>query len=186
MAPPSYNELTRRYRHPPTTLMELTLLLKSVRSATLSSWITRGSPMRSPRSYKMMASGKDTNFRYNMSLKISTLFCYFSLNKMNLFRWLGTPWGSGDLTAIESPNACHMSEGSYYSNPRRNNNVFTTPTPLRRRRVDVVKTLYLRHYCVMCPLGTIKPVSWRVHNVLCNLCQRQDCSISIANAMEIL
>ena len=37
---------------------------------------------------------------------------------------------------------------------RRNNNVFTTSTGRRRRRVDVVKTLSLRHYCVMCPLGT--------------------------------
>ena len=35
---------------------------------------------------------------------------------------------------------------------RRNNNVFTTST---RRRVDVVMTLSLRHYCVMCPLGYV-------------------------------
>ena len=47
--------------------------------------------------------------------------------------------------------------GRYWSNKggtpvgtRRNNNVFTTST---RRRVDVVKTLSLRHYRVMCPLG---------------------------------
>ena len=37
---------------------------------------------------------------------------------------------------------------------RRNNNVFTTSTRRRQRRVDVVKTLSLRHYCVMCPLGS--------------------------------
>ena len=36
---------------------------------------------------------------------------------------------------------------------RRNNNVFATSTRRRRRRVDVVKTLSLRHYCIMCPLG---------------------------------
>ena len=36
---------------------------------------------------------------------------------------------------------------------RRINNVFTTSTRRRRRRVDVVKTLSLRHYCVTCPLG---------------------------------
>ena len=36
---------------------------------------------------------------------------------------------------------------------RRNNNVFTMSTRRRRRRVDVVKRLSLRHYCVMCPLG---------------------------------
>ena len=44
----------------------------------------------------------------------------------------------------------------YPAGTRRNNNVFTTSTRRRRRRVDVVKTLSLRHYCVMCPLGKIK------------------------------
>ena len=43
---------------------------------------------------------------------------------------------------------CHSPAGT-----RRNNNVFTTSTRRRRRRVDAVKTLSLRHYCVMCPLG---------------------------------
>ena len=38
---------------------------------------------------------------------------------------------------------------------RRNDNVFTTSTRRRRRRVDVVKTLSLHHYCVMCPLGGV-------------------------------
>ena len=33
------------------------------------------------------------------------------------------------------------------------NNVFTTSTRRRRRRVDVMKTLSLRHYCGMCSLG---------------------------------
>ena len=42
----------------------------------------------------------------------------------------------------------------YPAGTRRNNNVFTTSTRRRRRRVDVVKTLSLRHYCVMCPLGS--------------------------------
>ena len=43
--------------------------------------------------------------------------------------------------------------GLYPADTRRNDNVFTTSTRRRRRRVDVVKTLSLRHYCVMCPLG---------------------------------
>ena len=46
---------------------------------------------------------------------------------------------------------------------RRNNNVFTTSTRRRRRRVDVVKTLSLRHYCVMCPLGYV--LFWFIHGV---------------------
>ena len=41
----------------------------------------------------------------------------------------------------------------YPAGTRRSNNVFTTSTRRRRRRVDVVKTLSLRHYCAMCPLG---------------------------------
>ena len=36
---------------------------------------------------------------------------------------------------------------------RHNNNVFITSKRRRRRRFDVMKTLSLRHYCVMCPLG---------------------------------
>ena len=36
---------------------------------------------------------------------------------------------------------------------RRNNNVFITFKRRRRRCFDVMKTLSLRHYCVMCPLG---------------------------------
>ena len=43
---------------------------------------------------------------------------------------------------------------------RRNNNVSTTSTRRRRRRVDVVKTLSLRHYCVMCPLGVYRMAWW--------------------------
>ena len=46
----------------------------------------------------------------------------------------------------------------YCRNPagtRRNNNIFTTSTRRRRRRVDVVKTLSLRHCCVMCQLGKV-------------------------------
>ena len=35
---------------------------------------------------------------------------------------------------------------------RRNNNVFITSKRRRRRRFDVMKTLLLRHYCVMCPV----------------------------------
>ena len=42
---------------------------------------------------------------------------------------------------------------------RHNNNVFTTSTQLRRHRVDVVNTLSLRHYCVMCPSGWLLEVS---------------------------
>ena len=37
---------------------------------------------------------------------------------------------------------------------RRDNNVFTTSTRRRRRRVEVVNTLSLRHYRIMCPLGS--------------------------------
>ena len=48
-----------------------------------------------------------------------------------------------------------VSKSYYPAGTRRNNNVFTTSTRRRRRRVDVVKTLSLRHYCVMCPLGII-------------------------------
>ena len=33
----------------------------------------------------------------------------------------------------------------------RDNNVFTTSKRRRRHRFDVMKTLSLRHYCVMCP-----------------------------------
>ena len=36
---------------------------------------------------------------------------------------------------------------------RRNNNAFITSKRRRRRRFDVMKTLSLRYYCVMCPLG---------------------------------
>ena len=36
---------------------------------------------------------------------------------------------------------------------QRNNNVFITYKRRRRRRFDVMKTLSLRHYCVMCPVG---------------------------------
>ena len=38
---------------------------------------------------------------------------------------------------------------------RRNYNVFITSKRRRRRRFDVMKTLSLRHYCVMCPLGLV-------------------------------
>ena len=44
--------------------------------------------------------------------------------------------------------------GANPAGTRRNNNVFTTTTRRRRRRVDVVKTLPLRLYCVMCLLGS--------------------------------
>ena len=44
-------------------------------------------------------------------------------------------------------NSCHLPAGT------QRNNAFTTSTRRRRCRVDVVKTLSLRHYCVMCPLG---------------------------------
>ena len=35
----------------------------------------------------------------------------------------------------------------------RNNNAFITSKRRRWRRLDAIKTLSLRHYCVMCPLG---------------------------------
>ena len=36
---------------------------------------------------------------------------------------------------------------------RHNNNVFITSKRRRRRRFDVMKTISLRRFCVMCPLG---------------------------------
>ena len=50
----------------------------------------------------------------------------------------------------------HLQNENNQAGTRRNNNVFTKSTRRRRRRVDVVKTLSVRHYCVMCPLGTLK------------------------------
>ena len=44
---------------------------------------------------------------------------------------------------------------------RHNNNVFTTSTWRRWRSVDVVKTLSLRHYYVMCPLEML--ILWHSH-----------------------
>ena len=43
---------------------------------------------------------------------------------------------------------------------RRNDNVFITSKRRRRRRFDVMKTLSLRHYCVMCPLGRHNLNQW--------------------------
>ena len=58
---------------------------------------------------------------------------------------------------------CHFEEvfASSPAGTRRNNNVFTTSARRRRRRVDVVKTLSLRHYCVICPLGSWKS-TWQL------------------------
>ena len=61
---------------------------------------------------------------------------------------------SDNIVVTDTPVLKHQTFSSH--NPagtRRNNNVFTTSTRRRRRRVDVVKTLSLRHYCIMCPLG---------------------------------
>ena len=44
---------------------------------------------------------------------------------------------------------------------RRNDNVFITSKRRRRRRFDVMKTLSLRHYCVMCPVGWRQSVQAR-------------------------
>ena len=43
--------------------------------------------------------------------------------------------------------------GSSPAGTRRNNNVLITSKLRRRRRFDIMKTLSLRHFCVMCPLG---------------------------------
>ena len=75
-----------------------------------------------------------------------------------LIKSLGTGWSwFGDL---ERQRKLHYPK-NVPAGTRRNNNVFTTSTRRRRRRVDVVKTLSLRHYCVMCPLG-ISNTSWSV------------------------
>ena len=50
--------------------------------------------------------------------------------------------------------ARHHDKTPHPAGTQRNNNVFTTSKRRRRRRVDVVKTLSLRYYCVMCPLGS--------------------------------
>ena len=65
--------------------------------------------------------------------------------------------GTGDFPAQMVSNAENISiwwrhHGTVPAGTRRNNNVFTTSTRRRRRHVDVVKTLSLRHYCIMCPL----------------------------------
>ena len=46
----------------------------------------------------------------------------------------------------------HTTDGSQ-AGTRRNDNVFITFKWRRRLRFDVMKTLSLHHYCVMCPLG---------------------------------
>ena len=61
---------------------------------------------------------------------------------------------------VSSSSVCWSSPAG----TRRNNNVFTTST---RRRVDVVKTLSLRNYCVMCPLGRLSQ-SGGMHDAWCN------------------
>ena len=82
-------------------------------------------------------------------------------------RTLLTEWGH-----ITNDTHCFwfcLTHTRFPAGTRRNNNVFTTSTR-RRRRVDVVKTLSLRHYCVMCPLGLCPPVSslfWDDHNHPC-------------------
>ena len=62
--------------------------------------------------------------------------------------------------SITSPVSHNIPAGT-----RRHNNVFTTSTRRRRRRVDVVKTLSLRYYCVMCPLGCDGKL-WQVYRML--------------------
>ena len=52
------------------------------------------------------------------------------------------------ITALHDNLVCRFPAGT-----QRNNNVFITSKRRRRRRFDVMKTLSLRHYCVMCPLS---------------------------------
>ena len=61
-------------------------------------------------------------------------------------------------TATFHYNNCSPSAHSP-AGTRRDNNVFITSKRRRRRRFDVMKTLSLRHYCVMCPLGDISGIS---------------------------
>ena len=75
-------------------------------------------------------------------------FSWYIWRKLRLYKSMKIPV---NVRCFISATLCyHCPAGT-----RRNNNVFTTSTRRRRRRVDVVKTLSLRNYCVMCPLGGV-------------------------------
>ena len=96
--------------------------------------------------------------------------CCYTANRFDWFDWL--PTSAASHTASPSLKNNHSNQVRqillghnlidgmwdatrccYPAGTRRNNNVFTTSTRRRRRRVDVVKTLSLRHYCFMSSLG---------------------------------
>ena len=64
-------------------------------------------------------------------------------------------WLHRKLTTFGAANDEYFIKMTTFSpaGTRRNSNVFITSKRRRRRRFDVLKTLSLRHYYVMCPLG---------------------------------
>ena len=66
--------------------------------------------------------------------------------------------GAPDAYGIEALQWRHNGRDSVSNHhpvgTRHNNNVITSKRR-HRRRFDVMKTLSLRHYCVMCPLGSL-------------------------------
>ena len=78
-------------------------------------------------------------------------------NTENVSIWWRHRVNTGMWHLSNTTNGVCMDGGQYPipAGTRRNNNVFTTSTRRRRRRVDAAKTLSLRHYCVMCPLGCL-------------------------------
>ena len=93
------------------------------------------------------------NFLYYLSLM---KFC-----QIYLYRWTYWPSQSSRF-AIIKPFWFEV----FPAGTQRNNNVFITSKRRRRRRFDVMKTLSLRHYCVMCPLGLAKFVPDSPQNTL--------------------
>ena len=85
-----------------------------------------------------------TSHEHHCVSNYRTLDCLFN----RLFRLSAKKFESSEFWPFTKGILFHSPAGT-----RRNNDVFTTSTRRRRRRVDVVKTLSLRHYCVMCPLG---------------------------------
>ena len=82
----------------------------------------------------------------------------FSFTKMHLkipsAKWPPFwPWGDELMYEPCTRNKLCSFETSIPAGTRRNNNVFISSKRRRRRRFDVMKTISLRHYCVMCPLG---------------------------------
>ena len=60
---------------------------------------------------------------------------------------------SNDVIWHHVPNSSSLHTIHIPAGTQRNDNVFITSKRRHRRRFDVMKTLSLRHYCAMCPLG---------------------------------